>query len=169
VEINEPDPESAKRVPQRYEMGWFNQIACFFIRPPIRDPLHRADRVRVARYVNQEAEIDDSLGVPALVPNNRLGVCIRPRLSSRGSVDPELKVGQDLRLRQQLVMTPQLQHAIKILQLSLPELEAVVQTELVSNPLQEEVTVKARKVEDAMATKPKPKFERNKPPKTFAS
>jgi Sigma-54 factor, Activator interacting domain (AID) len=37
-------------------------------------------------------------------------------------------VGQDLRLRQQLVMTPQLQQAIKILQLSLPELEAVVQT-----------------------------------------
>ena len=40
---------------------------------------------------------------------------------------PELKLGQDLRLRQQLVMTPQLQQAIKILQLSLPELEAVVQ------------------------------------------
>ncbi|MGH7913537.1 MAG: hypothetical protein ACREPW_02650, partial [Candidatus Binataceae bacterium] len=28
---------------------------------------------------------------------------------------PELKLGQDLRLRQQLVMTPQLQQAIKIL------------------------------------------------------
>ena len=42
---------------------------------------------------------------------------------------PELKLGQDLRLRQQLVMTPQLQQAIKILQLSLPELEAVVQTD----------------------------------------
>ena len=38
----------------------------------------------------------------------------------------EVKLGQDLRLRQQLVMTPQLQQAIKILQLSLPELEAVV-------------------------------------------
>ena len=46
----------------------------------------------------------------------------------------EVKLGQDLRLRQQLVMTPQLQQAIKILQLSLPELEAVVQTELESNP-----------------------------------
>src|SRR5258708_34675075 len=46
----------------------------------------------------------------------------------------EVKLGQDLRLRQQLVMTPQLQQAIKILQLSLPELEAVVQTELDSNP-----------------------------------
>jgi RNA polymerase sigma-54 factor len=49
----------------------------------------------------------------------------------------EVKLGQDLRLRQQLVMTPQLQQAIKILQLSLPELEAVVQTELESNPVLE--------------------------------
>src|SRR3981081_814960 len=49
----------------------------------------------------------------------------------------EVKPGQDLRLRQQLVMTPQLQQAIKILQLSLPELEATVQSELESNPLLE--------------------------------
>src|SRR5271156_3424625 len=49
----------------------------------------------------------------------------------------EVKLGQDLRLRQQLVMTPQLQQAIKILQLSLPELEAIVQNELDSNPLLE--------------------------------
>jgi RNA polymerase sigma-54 factor len=49
----------------------------------------------------------------------------------------EIKLGQDLRLRQQLVMTPQLQQAIKILQLSLPELEAVVQNELDQNPMLE--------------------------------
>ncbi len=49
----------------------------------------------------------------------------------------EVKLGQDLRLRQQLVMTPQLQQAIKILQLSLPELEAVVQSELDQNPMLE--------------------------------
>jgi RNA polymerase sigma-54 factor len=49
----------------------------------------------------------------------------------------EVKLGQDLRLRQQLVMTPQLQQAIKILQLSLPELEAVVQAELEANPMLE--------------------------------
>src|ERR1700693_1110814 len=49
----------------------------------------------------------------------------------------EVKLGQDLRLRQQLVMTPQLQQAIKILQLSLPELGAVAQTELDSNPVLE--------------------------------
>src|SRR5882724_2430229 len=51
----------------------------------------------------------------------------------------EVKLGQSLNLRQtqQLVMTPQLQQAIKILQLSLPELEAVVQSELDSNPMLE--------------------------------
>jgi RNA polymerase sigma-54 factor len=49
----------------------------------------------------------------------------------------EVKLGHDLRLRQQLVMTPQLQQAIKILQLSLPELEAVVQNELEANPMLE--------------------------------
>ena len=50
---------------------------------------------------------------------------------------PELKLGQDLRLRQQLVMTPQLQQAIKILQLSRLELETVVQSELDANPMLE--------------------------------
>src|SRR5439155_2018093 len=50
---------------------------------------------------------------------------------------PELKLGQELRLRQQLVMTPQLQQAIKILQLALPELEATVQAELEQNPMLE--------------------------------
>jgi len=52
---------------------------------------------------------------------------------------PELKIMHNLRteMRQQLVMTPQLQQAIKILQLSLPELEAIVQSELDSNPLLE--------------------------------
>jgi RNA polymerase sigma-54 factor len=49
----------------------------------------------------------------------------------------EVKLGHDLRLRQQLVMTPQLQQAIKILQLSLPELEVVVQNELDANPMLE--------------------------------
>jgi RNA polymerase sigma-54 factor len=49
----------------------------------------------------------------------------------------ETRLGQELRLRQQLVMTPQLQQAIKILQLALPELEAVVQTELEQNPMLE--------------------------------
>ncbi len=49
----------------------------------------------------------------------------------------EIKLGQDLRLRQQLVMTPQLQQAIRILQLSLPELETTVQSEVEQNPFLE--------------------------------
>jgi len=49
----------------------------------------------------------------------------------------EVKLGQNLQLRQQLVMTPQLQQAIKILQLSLPELETIVQSELEQNPMLE--------------------------------
>jgi len=49
----------------------------------------------------------------------------------------EIKISQSLRTTQQLVMTPQLQQAIKILQLSLPELEAVVQSELDANPMLE--------------------------------
>jgi hypothetical protein len=42
----------------------------------------------------------------------------------------EVKLGHDLGLRQQLVMTPQLQQAVNILKLSLLELEAMVQNEL---------------------------------------
>jgi len=49
----------------------------------------------------------------------------------------DLKITQSARLDQRLVMTPQLQQAIKILQLSLPELEAVVQSELDANPMLE--------------------------------
>jgi RNA polymerase sigma-54 factor len=49
----------------------------------------------------------------------------------------ETRLVQQLRPQQNLVMTPQLQQAIKILQLSLPELEAVVQSELDSNPMLE--------------------------------
>jgi DNA-directed RNA polymerase specialized sigma54-like protein len=45
----------------------------------------------------------------------------------------EVKLGHDLRRRQQLVLTPQLQQAIKILQISLPELEALVQNESVAD------------------------------------
>jgi len=66
----------------------------------------------------------------------------------------EVKLGQDLRLRQQLVMTPQLQQAIKILQLSLPELEAVIQTELEQNPLLEPLDTSP--AENALETAPAP-------------
>ncbi|MEK6578378.1 MAG: RNA polymerase factor sigma-54 [Bdellovibrionota bacterium] len=50
----------------------------------------------------------------------------------------ELK--QSLRLSQQLVMTPQLQQAIKLLQLNRMELAEVVNQEMMENPILEEVT-----------------------------
>jgi RNA polymerase sigma-54 factor len=70
----------------------------------------------------------------------------------------EAKLGQELRLRQQLVMTPQLQQAIKILQLAVPELETVVQSELEQNPMLEmaepgsEVSLETLNQADAAAT-----------------
>ncbi len=49
-----------------------------------------------------------------------------------------IEIKQQLRLSQQLVMTPQLQQAIKLLQLSRLELADVVQQELQENPVLEE-------------------------------
>lgn len=49
-----------------------------------------------------------------------------------------LQMRQDLRMSQQLVMTPQLQQAIRLLQLSRPELVDLVRGELMENPLLEE-------------------------------
>ncbi|MBC7386129.1 MAG: RNA polymerase factor sigma-54 [Cryobacterium sp.] len=49
-----------------------------------------------------------------------------------------LEIKQGLRLSQQLVMTPQLQQAIKLLQLNRMELMEVVNQELVDNPVLEE-------------------------------
>jgi len=50
-----------------------------------------------------------------------------------------LEIKQSLRLSQQLVMTPQLQQAIKLLQLNRLELADVVNQELMENPLLEEI------------------------------
>ena len=52
----------------------------------------------------------------------------------------ELKQYLNLKMQQQLVMTPQLQQAIKLLQLSRPELLETVQEELIENPVLEEGT-----------------------------
>ncbi|HWI40885.1 MAG TPA: RNA polymerase sigma-54 factor, partial [Verrucomicrobiae bacterium] len=49
-----------------------------------------------------------------------------------------MEMRQQLKLSQQLVMTPQLQQAIKLLQLSRLELQDVVRQELEENPLLEE-------------------------------
>ena len=50
-----------------------------------------------------------------------------------------LDLRQNLKLSQQLLMTPQLQQAIKLLQLSRLELEQFVVSELAENPVLEEV------------------------------
>jgi RNA polymerase sigma-54 factor len=49
-----------------------------------------------------------------------------------------LEIKQHLKLSQQLVITPQLQQAIKLLQLSRMELQNLIQQELVENPVLEE-------------------------------
>src|SRR6476620_2773832 len=51
-----------------------------------------------------------------------------------------LEIKQSLRLSQQLVMTPQLQQAIKLLQLNRMELQEVVTAEMMENPILEELT-----------------------------
>lgn len=45
-----------------------------------------------------------------------------------------LELKQHLKLAQQLIMTPQLQQAIKLLQLSRLELQEYIETELEQNP-----------------------------------
>ena len=50
-----------------------------------------------------------------------------------------LEIKQSLRLSQQLVMTPQLQQAIKLLQLNRMELQEVVTQEMMENPILEEL------------------------------
>src|SRR3954451_22579807 len=50
-----------------------------------------------------------------------------------------LELKQSLRLSQQLVMTPQLQQAIKLLQLNRMELAEVVNQEMMENPILEEM------------------------------
>ena len=51
-----------------------------------------------------------------------------------------MEIKQDLKLTQQLVMTPQLQQAIKLLQLSRMELQEIIAQEIKENPVLEEVS-----------------------------
>ena len=57
----------------------------------------------------------------------------------------------DLRLSQKLVMTPQLQQAIKLLQLSRLELQQVLSQHLMENPLLEEGATELEDAEVAFA------------------
>src|ERR1051325_3777299 len=56
-----------------------------------------------------------------------------------------------LKLSQKLIMTPSLQQAIKLLQLSKLELQEVLNQELLENPLLEETAEEAAKAEEAEA------------------
>jgi len=51
----------------------------------------------------------------------------------------EMKIGLHLRQRQQLVMTPKLQQALKLLQMPAIELQQMLKQEIMENPLLEEV------------------------------
>jgi len=59
-----------------------------------------------------------------------------------------MKTRLDLRLTQKLIMTPQLQQAIKLLQLSRLELTQIVSQELLENPLLDELTDLEETVEE---------------------
>lgn len=66
-----------------------------------------------------------------------------------------LEIKQSIKLSQQLVITPQLQQAIKLLQLSRLELENLVQSELMENPILEEMPEEAPKEsEEVSVTEP---------------
>ena len=64
-----------------------------------------------------------------------------------------LEIKQSLRLGQQLVITPQLQQAIKLLQLSRLELQNLVQHELLENPVLEELS-EAEEAKEEMVAEP---------------
>src|SRR6516164_10376994 len=66
-----------------------------------------------------------------------------------------IEIKQHLKLQQQLVMTPQLQQAIKLLQLSRMELVDMVRDEMLENPILEdsvESSAEQAKTQDAPLT-----------------
>jgi RNA polymerase sigma-54 factor len=67
-----------------------------------------------------------------------------------------LEIKQSLRLSQQLVMTPQLQQAIKLLQLSRLELQELIAAEMIENPVLEEAPEDTSTPEAALPETPEP-------------
>src|SRR5512132_4262855 len=63
-----------------------------------------------------------------------------------------MKLRLDLRLSQKLIMTPQLQQAIKLLQLSRLELQQSLQQHLMENPLLDELVAETEETEEAATT-----------------
>jgi RNA polymerase sigma-54 factor len=70
-----------------------------------------------------------------------------------------MKPRLDLRLSQKLIMTPQLQQAIKLLQLSKLELTQVVSQQLLENPLLEEIPQEQSDLEESAEEGPESKKE----------
>ena len=67
-----------------------------------------------------------------------------------------MKLRLDLRLSQKLIMTPQLQQAIKLLQLSRLELQQSLQQHLMENPLLDEVVTETEENEEAVTVDQEP-------------
>ncbi|HEX5133113.1 MAG TPA: RNA polymerase factor sigma-54 [Candidatus Krumholzibacteria bacterium] len=67
----------------------------------------------------------------------------------------DMKIGLHLRQRQQLVMTPKLQQALKLLQMPALELQQMLKQEIMENPLLEEIEEYEEIVEDSEETKEK--------------
>ncbi len=63
-----------------------------------------------------------------------------------------MKLRLDLKLSQKLIMTPQLQQAIKLLQLSRLELQQSLQQHLMENPLLEELITETEETEETTVT-----------------
>jgi RNA polymerase sigma-54 factor len=70
-----------------------------------------------------------------------------------------MKLRLDLKLSQKLIMTPQLQQAIKLLQLSRLELQQSLAQHLLENPLLEEMQADAEEVEEAETSVAEQKVE----------
>jgi RNA polymerase sigma-54 factor len=63
-----------------------------------------------------------------------------------------MKARLDLRLQQKLIMTPQLQQAIKLLQLSRLEMNQIISQEMLENPMLEDVAVETSEEEAPLST-----------------
>src|SRR3954453_17964629 len=70
-----------------------------------------------------------------------------------------IEIKQHLRLSQQLVMTPQLQQAIKLLQLSRMELVDMIRDEMLENPVLEDSVESSNEQEKAATAEMAPDTE----------
>src|SRR5882762_5980291 len=81
--------------------------------------------------------VDPCPSGPISVTTNGSDRGLQELRSGRGG-EMSIEIKQHLKLSQQLVMTPQLQQAIKLLQLSRMELVELVREEMMENPILED-------------------------------